>query len=285
MAIKIITDSACDLPKEIVTEYNIKVLPLFVYLDDKEYLDGETIQYRELYNNMREGKVYKTAQVSIGKFKEAFLEAAENNDTCIYIGFSSVLSGTIQSATIARQEVLDIYPDFDLHIFDTKCASLGVGLIAYKAAKSVKEGKTKEEIINNIEFNLNHMNHIFTVDNLEYLLRGGRVSKSAALIGGILNIKPILGIEEGKLVPREKARGRKKSLKKIVEIVGERGVKLENQLIGISHGDCIEEAEMVIQMLKENYGCKNIMMSTIGCVIGAHTGPGTIALIFLNEKE
>jgi DegV family protein with EDD domain len=285
LAIKIITDSACDLPKEITKEHNIEVLPLFVYLDDKEYLDGETIQYDELYSNMRDGKSYKTAQVATTRFKDAFLRLAEQGDTCIYIGFSSALSGTIQSAHIVSQEVLEMYPNFDLHIFDTKCASLGLGLIVYKAAKMVEEGRTKEEIIRAIELNMNHMEHIVTVDDLEYLLRGGRVSRSSAFIGGLLNIKPIIHVEEGKLVPIEKIRGRKKSLRRIVEIAGERGVSLEKQLIGVVHADCLEEAEKVKEQLQEQFGCKNILISVIGCVIGAHVGPGTIALMFLNEKE
>lgn len=285
MAIRIITDSACDLPKEIIKELDLEVLPLFVYLDDKEYLDGETIEHNELYSNMRNGKSYKTAQVAISRFKEIFLRIAGQEDTCIYIGFSSALSGTIQSAIIASQEVFDTYPNFDLHIFDTKCASLGLGLIVYKAAKMAQEGNTKEEIIKAIELNMNHMEHIVTVDDLEYLLRGGRVSRSSAFIGGLLNIKPIIHVEEGKLVPIEKIRGRKKALRRIVEIVGERGINLENQLIGIVHADCLDEAEKVKELLQEQFGCKNILISMIGCVIGAHVGPGTIALMFLNEKE
>lgn len=129
------------------------------------------------------------------------------------------------------------------------------------------------------------MEHIFTVDDLEYLLRGGRVSRAAAMIGGILNIKPVLDVEDGKLVPREKVRGRKKSLKRIVEIAEERGVDLKEQIIGISHGDDIEAAEMVKAMLEEKFGCNKFIINMVGCVIGAHSGPGTLALFFLNEKE
>lgn len=285
MSIRILTDSGCDLPKEIIEKYNIEVLPLTVCLGENEYSDSVTITPKEVYDNMREGKVYKTSQVPPSKFKEVFLNCAENGDTCIYIGFSSGLTGTFQSAIIARDDVLELYPDFDLHMIDTKCASIGFGLVVYKAAIMLSEGKTKEEILENIKFNSKHMEHIFTVDSLEYLFRGGRVSRTSAFIGDLLNIRPILDVEDGKLIPIEKVRGRKKSLKRIVDIAGERGVNLQNQIIGISHGDCLEEAEKLKEMLEEKYGCKSFLINTVGAVIGAHSGPGTIALFFLNIEE
>lgn len=285
MGIKIVTDSGCDLPKEIIEKYHIEVLPLFVYLGDKEYLDGETIEAKELYNNMRKGKIYKTAQVPPNKFKDVFEKYAKDKDTCIYIGFSSGLTGTYQSSKIAKEEVLEKYPSFDINIIDTKCASLGVGLIVYKAAKMVKEGASKEEILKEIEFQLKYMEHIFTVDRLEYLLRGGRVSKTSAVIGGLLNIKPILDVEDGKLIPIEKIRGHKKVFKRILDIMEERGENLENQLIGISHGDSIEMAEELENMIRERFGCERFLINNVGCVIGAHSGPGTIALFFLNTKD
>lgn len=285
MSIRILTDSGCDLPKEIIEKYDIDVLPLTVCLGENEYLDSVTITPKEVYDNMREGKVYKTSQVPPSKFKEAFLNYAENGDTCIYIGFSSGLTGTFQSAIIARDDVLELYPNFDLYMIDTKCASIGFGLVVYKAAIMLSEEKTKEEILENIKFNSKHMEHIFTVDSLEYLFRGGRVSRTSAFIGDLLNIRPILDVEDGKLVPIEKVRGRKKSLKRIVDIAGERGVNLQNQIIGISHGDCLEEAEKLKEMLEEKYGCKSFLINTVGAVIGAHSGPGTIALFFLNIEE
>lgn len=285
MSIRILTDSGCDLPKEIIEKYNIDVLPLTVCLGENEYLDSVTIAPKEVYDNMREGKVYKTSQVPPSKFKEVFLNYVENGDTCIYIGFSSGLTGTFQSAIIARDDVLESYPDFDLYMIDTKCASIGFGLVVYKAAIMLSEGKTKEKILENIKFNSKHMEHIFTVDSLEYLFRGGRVSRTSAFIGDLLNIRPILDVEDGKLIPIEKVRGRKKSLKRIVDIAGERGVNLQNQIIGISHGDCLEEAEKLKEMLEEKYGCKSFLINTVGAVIGAHSGPGTIALFFLNIEE
>lgn len=285
MAIKIITDSGSDLPKHIIEEYDIKVLPLYVNLEGNEYLDSETIQPKELYDKMRQGKVFTTSQVHPNIFKKVFMDCAEKKDEVIYIGLSSGLSGTYQSAMIAKDEVLEIYSNFNIYAMDTKGASLGMGLVVYKAAKMLKEGKSKEEVIRSIEFNAKHIEHIFTVDDLQYLLRGGRVSKASAIIGGLLDIKPILNVDDGKLVPMEKVRGRKRSIKRIVEIAEERGVDLRNQVIGISHGDDIEAAESLEKMMKEKLGCRNVLINTVGCVIGAHSGPGTLALFFLNSQE
>lgn len=284
MTVRIITDSACDLPKNIIDEYDIHVIPILVYLEDKEYLDGETLDPIELYNNMRNGKVYKTAQIPPATFKEVFLEYAKKNESVIYVAFSSGLSGTYQSALMAKNEVLEEYPDFDLEVIDTKCASVGFGLVVYKAAQMAKEGKSKEEIVNIVNFYSQHMEHIFTVDDLEYLYRGGRVSRTAAFVGSLLNIKPILDVEDGKLVPIEKVRGRKKVLKRMIEIMEERGVDLSNQVIGINHGDDLEGAKKLEDMIRERFGCKEFIVNIVGCAIGAHSGPGTLSVFFLNEK-
>jgi len=284
MSIKIITDSASDLPKDVIEKYNIDVVPLLVYLNDEEYMDGETIKPAELFNGMRNGKVYKTAQAPASRFKELFTKYAKNNESCIYVAFSSGLSGTCQSAVMIKNETLNEYPDFDLDIVDTKCASVGFGLVVLKAAQLAKEGKEKSEILEAINFYSEHMEHVFTVDNLEYLYRGGRVSRTAAFIGGLLNIKPILDVEDGKLIPIEKVRGRKRVLKRMVEIMKERGVDLTNQTIGICHGDDIEGANKLKRLIEEKYRCKDFFINTIGSVIGAHVGPGTLSVFFLNEK-
>jgi len=285
MTIRILTDSGCDLPQNIVKENNIEVLPLSVHLGEVDYLDGKDIKPEQMYSGMREGKVYKTSQVPPSKFKEAFIRYAEKKETCIYIGFSSGLSGTFQAATIAKEEVLELYPNFDGYTIDTGCASIGFGLIVYKASKMAIEGKSKDEILSKIDFYIKHMEHIFTVETLEYLFRGGRVSRTSALIGGLLDIKPILNVKDGRLVPIEKVRGRKKSLRRIVDIVGERGVDLNNQIVGISHGDCLDEAEKIREMIEGKYACKEFLINTVGSVIGAHSGPGTIAVFFLNANE
>ncbi len=251
MGVKIITDSASDLPQNVIDEFEIDVIPILVYLDEKEYLDVETLDPIDLYKAMRKGKVPKTAQVSPTMFKETFEKHAKNNDSCIYIAFSSGLSGTYQTSQIVKNEILEEYPDFNLHIIDSKCASVGFGLVVYKAAQMAKEGKSQEEIITTTKFYAEHMEHIFTVDDLEYLYRGGRVSRTAAFVGELLKIKPILDVEDGYLIPIEKIRGRKKVLKRMVEIMKERGVDLKNQTIGINHGDDLKGAMKLKEMIEK----------------------------------
>lgn len=283
MTVKIITDSAADLPKELVAQLGIEALPLMVYLDNEEYRDGETMNPREMFQGMREGKVYKTAQVPLQIFREVFQRHAQNGDTCIYVAFSSALSGTYQSAVLAKNEIMEDYPDTQLTVIDTKCASMGFGLVVLKAAELAAQGRSVEEILEAIRFHALHMEHIFTVDNLEYLYRGGRVSKTAAFIGGLLNIKPVLHVEDGKLIPIEKLRGRRKVLDRMVAIMADRGTSLDQQVIGISHGDDIETAENLRELIRERFGCKEFIISQIGGAVGAHSGPGTIALFFLNQ--
>lgn len=284
--IRIVSDSACDLPKELLEEYNIETAPLSVIKDDTEYFDQITIQPKEVYDGMRKGIVYKTAQVSPDSFQKKFEECAINKETVIYIGFSSGLSGTYQSAIIATNIVKEEHPDFDIELIDTKAASIGFGLIVLQAAKLVKNGASKDEVLSSIAYYISHIEHIFKVDDLEYLYRGGRVNRTSAVIGGLLNIKPILEVDdEGKLVALEKVRGDSKVLKRMVEIMGERGDKedLKDQLIGISHGDDLEEALKLKGMIEEKYGAKNFLISSVGATIGAHSGPGTIALFFLHK--
>jgi len=284
MATKILTDSAADLPQDILDAYEIDVASLHVYCDNQEYLDGKTIQPLQMMQEMRQGKVFKTSQVDPASFLEYFEQYAKQGDSCIYIGFSSGLSATYQSALLAKAEIQKLYPDFKLHTVDTKCASLGQGLVVYKAAQLLKAGKSFSEIVETAEFYAQHMEHIFTVDNLEYLYRGGRISRTSALVGSILSIKPVLQVEDGKLAPLEKVRGKNKVMRRMVEIMGERGVNLAEQTIGISHGDDLTSAHKLREMIREAYGCRDFIINTIGCAIGAHAGPGTLALFFLNTK-
>ena len=199
--------------------------------------------------------------------------------------FSSELSGTYQSSVLIKEEVKETYANLDLEIIDTKCASLGQGLVVLEAAKMAKDGASKEDILKRVDFLMNHMEHIFTVADLQYLVRGGRLSKVAGFIGGLLNIKPILNVEEGKLVPLEKVRGKKKVLGRIVDIMEERGKELKGQTIGITHGDDLETAEALKALITERFGCEAFIVNTIGAAIGAHTGYGVITLFFLNKVE
>ena len=241
--VKIIADSACDLPYDYITEHNIELIPLNVHLNDRDYVDIIEIQTKTVFDEMRNGKVPKTSQPSPDTIEKTFTKLAQQNIPCLYIAFSSQLSGTYQTACMVREQVLEDYPQFELTIIDTKAASVGLGLIIHHAVRLSENGQSKEKIIEEIHFYCEHMEHLFTVDNLEYLRRGGRVSNISAFVGGLLNIKPLLNVEDGKLIPLEKIRGRKKLFNRIIEIMEERGTDLSNQLIGICHGMMIETAD------------------------------------------
>ncbi|PGB55509.1 DegV family protein [Bacillus anthracis] len=286
MGVKIITDSAADLPVELLQAYDIDLIPLRVSDEaETEYLDGVTLESVTLLQKMREGAVYRTSLPSLETFQEKFVSYAKEGNPCIYLAFSSELSGTYQSSVLIKEEVKETYANLDLEIIDTKCASLGQGLVVLEAAKMAKDGASKEDILKRVDFLMNHMEHIFTVADLQYLVRGGRLSKVAGFIGGLLNIKPILNVEEGKLVPLEKVRGKKKVLSRIVDIMEERGKELKGQTIGMTHGDDLETAEALKALITERFGCEVFIVNTIGAAIGAHTGPGVITLFFLNEVE
>ncbi len=286
MALHIITDSASDLPREIIDEFGLEVAPLKVYIDDIEYTDGGSISSKEVFDKMRAGATVRTAQVTTEEFFNIFEKYAKKGDSLIYIGFSTGLSGTFNAANIAKNDILEKYPEFDITIIDTKCASMGFGMVVYKALVMLKKGALKEEIINAAVFNSEHMEHIFTVDNLEYLYRGGRVSRTTAFVGGLLGIKPVLDVnDEGKLIPVTKVKGRQNAIKKMVELALERGYKLDKQLIGISHGDDFAAVDTIKDIMKEMAGCENFLVSYVGCAVGAHSGPGTLAVFFLDSNS
>ncbi len=286
MALKIITDSASDIPAGLIEEYGLHVIPTPVVIDEKDYFDGETLFPDEFYNVLQSGKDIKTYHINSQMFYNNFLPYAQNNDDVIYICFSTGIAGTFNAANIAKTELLEEYPDFDLTIIDSKCASLGFGLATYYALRMQQNGASKEEIIEAIRWHCDHMEQVFTVKTLDYLLKGGRLSKTSAVAGSLLDIKPIIRVNDlGALESIEKVRGRHKSLKRLVEMVGERGKGLSNQIIGLVHGDDANTMETVRDMLKDTYGCKDFIENYVGCAIGAHTGPGIIGIIFLDEES
>ncbi|MGN6713988.1 DegV family protein [Anaerocolumna jejuensis] len=286
MALKIITDSASDVPRFLIDKYNLHVIPTPVVIEEKDYFDGETIYPEEFYNILRNGTEIKTYHINSFMFHKHFEPYAKNGDEVIYICFSTGIAGTYNAANIAKQELLEEYPDFDLTIVDSKCASLGFGLVVEEALKLAANNVSKEIILEAVNFFSRNMEHIFTVETLEYLYKGGRLSRTSAIAGGLLDIKPIIEVTDaGALQAIEKVRGRGKSLRRIVEIVGERGKDLKEQTIGLVHGDDKKTLEEVKGMLTEKYGCKNFLESYVGCAIGAHTGPGVIGVIFLSEES
>jgi len=283
MGVKIITDSACDLNRKIIDYYDIEVMPLLVNSDGDERLDGVSIKPKELFDGMRAGKVYKTAQIPLAELMKKFESYSDRE--CVYLSFSSKLSGTCDTARLVIENLKEKYPGIEkrIKIVDTKCASGGMGLVVIKAAQMAEKGYGLDEIVDAADFYSRHMQHIFTVDQLEYLFRGGRVSKTQAIFGGLLNVKPILDVQDGSLIPIEKARGKKHLHKRMIELIEERGALLENQVIGINHGDDLESAEKILDLIGEKFDCAGTVVDFIGCAIGAHSGPGTLALFFLDE--
>lgn len=283
MSYQLIADSACDLPLQFFKDNDVTLLPLKVIIDGNEYDDILSIEPKEVYDAIRAGKMPKTSQVSPETFEQLFRKMAEKKQQGVYIAFSSELSGTYNTAVMIRDQIKEEYADFDLTIIDSKCASLGYGLVVMEALKLAKRGVSKEDLVERIQFHCKHMEHLFTVDDLNHLVRGGRLSKTSAFFGGLLNIKPLLNVEDGKLVPLEKIRGQKKVLKRMIEILKERGTGFDKQPIGISHADNIKTALELKQMITEELKAKEVFITQIGAVIGSHTGPGVVSIFFLNE--
>ncbi len=284
----IFTDSCCDLPISFVKENNIQVMSIRVNINGKDIPDdlGESISHKNFYNLIREGEMPTTSQVNVNTFEEGFRKFVKEGYSIIYIGFSSALSGCINSARLAKETVLEDMKDADITIIDTKSASMGLGLIVYYATNMLKEGKNKEEIINWIEENKLKINHWFTVDDLNHLKRGGRISSTVAIVGTMLSIKPIMHVDnEGRLIPVSKVKGRKKSIKALQEKLKERIVNPEEQVIFISHGDCLEDAEHLRELILKELNVKDVIINNIGPAVGSHSGPGTVALFFIGNDR
>jgi len=273
----IITDSATDMPKWVIDKYNLKVIPTPVVIDGTDYFDGETIFQKEFYDIQRSGAKISTYHINEYMFKEAFLPYAREGKEVVYFCFSTGIAGTFGAANLAKADILEEYPDFKIDIIDSKCAAIGFGCCVLMALIMQEKGASKEEVIEAARFHFDNMEHIFTVDTLEYLYKGGRLSRPAAIAGTILDIKPIIEVtDEGKLQVYQKVRGRKKAIERVIEIYGERGVDIDKQILGVVHADCEETADEMIEELKKKYGCKAFIKAFLGCAIGAHTGPGLI---------
>lgn len=284
----LLIDSSSDLPIEFVENSDLRVLGLTCKFKGQEYEDdfGKTLNYKEFYDAIRNGEISTTSQINTYKFEGVFREYAKLRRPVIYIGFSSALSGCVSSAVTARENILKEYNDAYIAVIDTKSASLGEGLLVYYAYRMLKDGKTADEIVKWIEDNKLRVNHWFTVEDLKYLKRGGRLSAVSFVIGTILDIKPVLHVDdEGRLVPVTKVKGRKKSLKALADKLTERIEDPINQIIAISHGDCINDAEYLKGLILKNCKVKDIIINNVGPVIGSHSGPGTVALFFMSSTR
>lgn len=284
MNVHILADSGCDLPLSFFNQENTSFIPLRVQVENNDYEDLQAIDPKDVYRYIREGNIAKTSQASPETILQKFTELAQQNKPSLYIAFSSELSGTYQTAVMIKQQVLEDYPNFQLEVIDSKCASLGLGLAVKHALTLSDNGNTLQEIAASVKDFCEHMEHLFTVDELEYLARGGRISKAQAFVGGLLNIKPLLHVEAGHLVPLEKIRGKKKLYRRLLQLLEERGHDINNQVIAISHGDTLEAAEELKKMIEERFEPKEVYINIIGAAIGAHAGPGTLALFFLNRS-
>lgn len=284
MAFCIITDSASDIPENIIREYGLYVMPTPVTIEGTDYFDGDTIHPDEFYKIQASGKDIKTYHINQYMFYEHFKGYAERNDEVLYICFSTGIAGTFNAANLAYEELLEEYPDFKLTIIDSKCASVGYGLVVYKLLLMQKNGAPKEILIEAARFFCEHMEHSVTVVELDYLYKGGRLSRTSMIAGTVLDVKPIIIVDEnGSLKAVEKVRGWKKAQKRILDMVGEKGKDLEKQVIGVCYGTDAEAFEFIKAQLKERYHVKGLLEGRVGCAIGAHTGPGILGIVFLNE--
>jgi len=285
----IMTDSCCDLTAQMAEDLNITVQPLSLLLNDQTYhnfLDGREIGFKEFYDIMRSGSLGSTSAVSVGDFEEAMRPILSEGKDLLYIGFSSALSTTYQSAVIATDTLREEFPDAKIHVVDSKCASMGQGLLVYHCVQQQKAGKTVDEVAAFCQDHILNLCHWFTVNDLNHLKRGGRVSAATALVGTMLSIKPVLHVDdEGRLINVGKARGRKASLMAMVDNMEKTAIDPANQVVFISHGDCEEDARIVADEIRRRFGTKEIHINYVGPVIGNHTGAGVVALFFLGSKR
>ena len=283
----ICSDSACDLKKEFLSELGVATTPLTFRFngEDKEY-SNDDMDVKTFYDRMRAGEVAKTAAVNVDGFVKMFEEIIKEGNDVLYIGFSSGLSTTYNSARLASIQLSEKYPDSKIIAVDTLAASAGFGLILYLACQKKAEGANIEEVAEFVMNNRLSVCHFFTVDDLVYLKRGGRISPTAAFVGNLLGIKPVLHVDNaGHLINISKVRGRRAALTAIADKYGELALDKENGLVYISHGDCLADAELLAGMLKERYGASVKVITDVGTVIGAHSGPGTMALFFIGKER
>ncbi len=286
MAYKIVTDTCCDFPMQMYQDLELEVVPLSVMYKGESYSEYTEQWLKELFDGLRAGENTSTSAVNPDGWANVIEPVlAEGNDALVMV-FSSGLSTTYQSAVIAAEELKEKYPDRKVSVVDTLCASLGQGLLVWYAAQKRKEGLSLEELTAWCEEYKFKLCHWFTVDDLMYLKRGGRVSAATALVGTMLQIKPVLHVDnEGHLINVSKVRGRKASIEALAKKVGETGIPGANDTIFICHGDCMEDAKYLESRLKELYGTKNVFIYYVGAVIGPHSGPGTLAVFYLGEHR
>lgn len=289
MAYEILTDSSSNLTNSMIEELGIRVLSLSFFMGGEEYKgyqENEEFDYPTFYNKLRDGENVKTSLVNTDMFIDEFKKILDCGNDVLALTVSSGISGTYQAAKIAADTVREEYPDRKVIVIDSLSASIGQGLLVYYAAKLREEGKSIDEVADWIYKNRLNMVHQFTVDDLFFLKRGGRLSGGVAIVGTILQIKPVLHMDnEGRLIVQSKVNGRKKSLNAIVDIFKENTKDLKNQVLAICHGDCLKDAEYIAEKVKAETDVEDIIINFCDPVLGAHAGPGVVALFYLGEKR
>lgn len=283
----ITTDTTSDLPADYVAQHKLGIMSLTYTIEGNTYTWEHPLPVKEFYSMMRQGSLPTTSQVNpkeAGEILETIIK--EQDADILHIAFSSGLSGSYNSVRIAAEELAEKYPDNRIIVVDSLCASLGEGLLVHKAVTMKESGKSLDETAAWIEENKLHLVHNFTVDDLYHLYRGGRVSKTAAFVGTMINLKPVLHVDnEGHLIPLSKVRGRKKSLIALVDNMEKQigSWRDKNDMIFISHGDSLEDAQFVAELIKKRFGYDSFLINYVGSTIGAHSGPGTIALFYMGD--
>ena len=285
----IMTDSCCDLTDQMARDLELEVLPLTMHMDGQDYpndLAGTAISNQEFYKRIRAGKLATTSAVNVGQFQDAMRRVLESGRDIVCVCFSSALSTTYQSAVIAAEDLRAEFPEAEIHVVDALSASLGQGLLLYLAVEQKRKGLTAAELAKWVEDNRLTVCHWFTVDDLNFLKRGGRVSATTALLGTMLSIKPIMHTsDEGKLVPVSKARGRKAAIAALLDKIEALGIHPEKQTMFICHADCEEDAKAVAQTIQDRFGTPTVHINYIGPVIGSHTGPNTMGIFFVGTQR
>lgn len=282
----ITSDTTCDLPKDYLDQHGLRLLPLYYSFNDEVFGDKTELEPAAFYDRMRGGAMPTTMAVNPESARGIFMEFIKEGYDILHISFSSGLSGSCSVALTVAAELCEENPGTKITVVDSLSASLGEGLLVHKAIQLKESGKTFDEIADWLEKNKLHLCHMFTVDDLHHLHRGGRVSKTTAIIGTLINVKPVLHVNnEGHLIPLNNVRGRKKALVSLVDQMEKRLAGYQNNEVFISHGDCPEDAEFVASMVRERFGIQNITINYVCPTIGAHSGPGTVALFFMGNER
>lgn len=282
--IRFIVDSTCDLPEGIMKKYGILMIPLHVLLDGKDYRDKGEITTDEVFSAMRSGLLPKTSQVGPSDVYQTFQGCCDRGEDFIYLAFSAALSGTYQVAESILAEFRPKYPDRNMQVIDSKAGSVAIGLIALQGVKMIEAGYDFDTVTRHIIDMTEHIEHVFTIADISWLVKGGRISKLQGILGSLLDVRPVLDVKNGLLQVIKKARGSQKALNAIVDTLVERIGAFPEQIIGIAHADNLPGAEELKKLLTQKLGAQNFIVSKIGCVLGSHLGIGGLGLFFLNQK-